>query len=304
MTAQTLTAGIVDGHHHIWRRADLRWLDGPMVPRIFGPYEPIRRDYPIEEYLADVQPLGVTQSVYVQTNWPLDRVVDEVRWVQETADRTGWPHAIVGSADLLADDCSATLREQAAISPLIRGTRLQLHWHANPAYRYAPVPDQMRDPRFRRNLGRVADLGWLFELQVFAGQMADAAQLAADFPSLPFVLIHAGMLEADDPASIAAWREGMARLAAQPNVHVKLSGLGTFVHRVDPELIATIDRACVGWFGPERCLFGSNLPVEKLWTEAAPLFAAHHAALADLSEADRAEVFGGTARRLYRLGGS
>ena len=44
--------GIVDGHHHIWRQADLPWLQGPIVPRIFGPYEPIRRDYPIEEYLV------------------------------------------------------------------------------------------------------------------------------------------------------------------------------------------------------------------------------------------------------------
>ena len=37
----------VDAHHHIWRQADLPWLIGPMQPRIFGPYEPIRRDYPI-----------------------------------------------------------------------------------------------------------------------------------------------------------------------------------------------------------------------------------------------------------------
>ena len=50
---------IVDAHHHIWRQADLPWLIGPMQPRIFGPYEPIRRDYPIEEYLADLAGSGV-----------------------------------------------------------------------------------------------------------------------------------------------------------------------------------------------------------------------------------------------------
>jgi predicted TIM-barrel fold metal-dependent hydrolase len=53
----------VDAHHHIWRQADLPWLMGPMQPRIFGPYEPIRRDYPIEEYLADLVGSGVTKSV-------------------------------------------------------------------------------------------------------------------------------------------------------------------------------------------------------------------------------------------------
>ena len=60
---------IIDAHHHIWRQADLPWLQGPMVPRIFGPYEPIRRDYPIAEYLADIEGSGVEKSVYVQSNW-------------------------------------------------------------------------------------------------------------------------------------------------------------------------------------------------------------------------------------------
>jgi len=51
---------IIDAHHHIWRRRDLPWLDGPMQPRIFGPYEAIRRDYLIDEYLADLAGTGVT----------------------------------------------------------------------------------------------------------------------------------------------------------------------------------------------------------------------------------------------------
>jgi predicted TIM-barrel fold metal-dependent hydrolase len=293
--------GMVDAHHHIWRRDDLAWLNGPMVPRIFGPYEPIRRDYPIEEYIAAVTPYGVERSVYVQTNWPLTRAIDEVRWVQETADASGWPHAIVGSANLLDDDCGAVFAEQARISPLMRGTRLQLHWHENPAYRYAPVPDQMNDPVFSRNLGRLVDLGWLFELQVFAEQMADAARLAADFPEITFVLVHAGMLEADAPDAWRRWRDGMARLAEQPNVVVKLSGQGTFLHRVDPDFIAGVARDCVALFGSQRCMFGSNLPVEKIWTAFGPLLAAWQAAFAGEPDDVRADVFRDTARRVYRI---
>ena len=79
--------GIVDAHFHIWRQADLPWLLGPMQPRIFGPYEPIRRDYPVEEYLADCRPEGVTEAVYVQANWAPDRALDEVRFVAESSRR-------------------------------------------------------------------------------------------------------------------------------------------------------------------------------------------------------------------------
>src|SRR6185503_19884513 len=85
---------IVDAHHHIWRQADMPWLSGPIQPRIFGPYEPIRRDYPIQEYLGDLAGSGVTRSVYVQTNWANDRFEDETAWVQQTARDHGWPHAI------------------------------------------------------------------------------------------------------------------------------------------------------------------------------------------------------------------
>jgi predicted TIM-barrel fold metal-dependent hydrolase len=72
-----MSEGIVDAHHHIWRQADLPWLVGPMLPRIFGPYEAIRRDYPMTEYLADIAGSGVTRSVYVQANWAKAQFAEE-----------------------------------------------------------------------------------------------------------------------------------------------------------------------------------------------------------------------------------
>jgi len=106
----------VDAHHHIWPAEGLPWLDGPMIPRIFGPYESLRRDYDGADYAADVTPHGFTQSVYVQANWPLEDSVEEVEWVQEQADRTGWPHAIVGSADLFDPHAIDTVQAELEAS--------------------------------------------------------------------------------------------------------------------------------------------------------------------------------------------
>ena len=291
---------IVDAHHHIWRQADLPWLQGPMVPRIFGPYEPIRRDYPIEEFLADIAGSGVEKSVYVQTNWAKSGAVEEVEWVQEVADQHDWPHAIVGYADLLDDSVSETLKGQA-VQPLMRGVRMQLHWHQNEMYRFAAAPDLMNDARLRRNIRLLAGQGWSFDLQVFASQMADAARLAADNRDITFVLQHAGMLEDLTPAGRRAWREGMERLADQDNIVSKLSGLGTFIHRNDPVHVRDVVLETVAMFGADRCLFGSNFPIEKLWTGYAELVAAHRAAIASLSEADQQAILSGTARRVYRI---
>jgi len=293
-------SGIVDAHHHIWRQADLPWLTGPMQPRIFGPYEPIRRDYPIEEYLGDLAGSGVARSVYVQTNWANDRFEDEAAWVQQTANQHGWPHAIVAYADLGVDDVGPQL-DRLARYTLVRGVRMQLHWHDNPLFRFAARPDLCEDDVIRRNVARLSEYGFSFDLQVFAPQMADAASLADACPKVTFILQHAGMLEDLSPQGRADWRAGMQRLAACPNIVSKLSGLGTFIHRNDPGHVASVVADTVAIFGAERCLFGSNFPIEKLWTSYRELVNAFRAATASLGAEAQDAVLRTTASRVYRL---
>lgn len=298
------TGDIVDAHHHVWRKDDMPWLSGPMVPRIFGPYEPIRRDYLVDEYAEDARSAGIETSVYVQPNWPMDKVVDEVRWVAELHAKTGLPMAMVGCADLFAADAVEVMRAQKALSPLVVGTRLQLHWHERPEFRFASAPDRMKDPVFRRNIAALPELGWLFELQVFAPQMPDAADLVAEHPDVTFVLVHAGMLiDRDDAAELAQWRAGMARLASLPNVVVKLTGQGTFVHRVDPDLLRFVADEVIDRFGSGRAMFGTNFPVEKLWTSMPELTDAWKRAVSHRAPEEQADVFSRTARRVYGLGG-
>lgn len=288
---------MIDAHFHIWQQADLPWLTGPMQPRIFGPYEPIRRDYLIGEYLTDAKAAGITGAVYVQANWSPDRYLDEVAFVASASEQSGFPIAIVAYADLLAEDARPQLDALAKV-PRVRGVRLQLHWHENALYRFAKAPDLCSDPTLRRNIARLGDYGFSFDLQVFSGQMAGAAELAASCPDVTFVLQHAGMLEDLTPGGIAQWQQGMAQLAAQTNVVSKLSGLGTFLRRNDPAHIAFVASQTLALFGAERCLFGSNFPIEKLWTHYGALFTAHQAAV-PIEHHDA--VFSTTARRVYRL---
>jgi predicted TIM-barrel fold metal-dependent hydrolase len=272
---------MIDSHFHIWKQADLPWLMGPMQPRIFGPYEPIRRDYPVSEFMLDSAAGEVASAVYVQANWAVERSIDEVAFVAEASRCSGFPIAIVGYADMLADDVRPQL-DALAKEPGVRGVRMQLHWH-------------------EKNIARLAERGWSFDLQVFAGQMAGAAELAQSCPGVTFVLQHAGMPEDLSEQGLAQWRKGMAQLAACPNIVSKLSGLGTFLRRNDAAHIAFIVRETVALFGANRCLFGSNFPIEKLWTSYADLVGAHRAAIAHLSPAEQAAITGGTARRVYHL---
>lgn len=291
---------VIDAHHHIWRVAKVPWLNGPQLPRIFGDYSALRRDYPVGELIDDIKSSNVVKSVYIQINVAPGAEVEEVEWVQSVADESGFPHGIVGYADLAAPDVGATLDRQMACANL-RGIRHQLHWHEKPLYRFAPRPDLMNDPAWRAGLRQVGQRGLLFELQVFASQMMDAAKLAQDFPGVSFVLLHAGMPEDRSADGWAAWRKGMRALAARPNVVVKLSGLGTFERRCSTGLWQPVVRETVEIFGPERCLYGSNYPIEKLWTSYENIVAVMKECLCELPRAAQRAIFFDNAQRIYRL---
>ncbi len=290
----------IDAHHHIWRLNDLPWLSGPQAPRIFGPYKPICRDYSIDEFRSDMAGCDIVKSVYVQTNWPAGKGYDEARWVQSVSDATGWPHANVAHADLADPDVGSLIKRLAQL-PATRGIRQQLHWHENSQYRFAPRLDVMNDVDWRRGLAMLADHGLLFELQIFTDQMANGARLARSFPDIIFVLEHAGMLEDMTPRGWQLWREGMMALAECPNVNVKLSGLGTFVHACRAEVMGPIVRAAVTMFGADRCFYGSNFPIEKLWTDYDTLYRTFRNTIAHLNESEQVAILHDTAARLYRV---
>lgn len=291
---------IVDAHHHIWRLDRLPWLSGPPVPRIFGSYDVLRRDYLIEEYAADASSNGVTGSIHVQANVAPGGEVEEVEWAASCGARAGLVQSVVGFADLTAPDVGDTLDRQMAVSPL-RGVRQQLHWHRDPALSYAKAPDEMLRPEWQRGLREATARGLLFELQVFPHQYDDAIRLVDAFPDTTFVLLHAGMLEDRSPEGVENWREGLGRFAARRNVLVKLSALGTFTRRCHIEDWRPVVETTVDAFGPDRCMFGSNFPIEKMWTTYAALIGVFRACLRRYSEPEQQQILHDVAARIYRV---
>ena len=131
--------------------------------------------------------------------------------------------------------------------------------------------------------------------------MGGAAELATACPDVTFVLQHAGMPEDTSKEGWAAWRTGMKALASRDNVVTKLSAFGTFIHRNDPEFIADTITETLKIFDADRVMFGSNFPIEKIWTTYADLFAAFQAATAKLPAKARDAIFNDTAARVYRI---
>src|SRR3569833_4072588 len=103
---------MIDTHHLIWLRKDVAWLADPPIPRMFGDYFGIRRDYLVEEWMADIVPQGAVKSVHVTAMWGPGKALDETKWLQAVADKHGYPHGIDANVDLASDDAGATLEAQ------------------------------------------------------------------------------------------------------------------------------------------------------------------------------------------------
>lgn len=291
---------IIDSHHHIWHQRDVPWLAAEPKPRIFGPYEPIRRDYLPPEFLEDLASWKVEKSVYVQCNWDETRAVDETRWVQDMGDAYGFPHGIVAFVDLRRPDVDAMLDAHVQ-SRNLRGIRHQIHWHANPHWAYVPQPDLFKDPTWQSGLRKVEARGLVFDLQIFPSQMKPICDVIEKFPKLPFVLQHGGMPEDRSEGGWALWRDGMKHLAQQRNVYVKFSGLNTFEHRCSSDLMRPIVQECLELFGPDRCMYGSNFPIEKIWTTYQQYITDLLVAIGEIPQQDLDTIFYDTASRIYKL---
>lgn len=291
---------VIDTHHHIWLRKDVRWLDDPPVPRMFGDYFGIRRDYPVEEWMNDIVPEGVTKSVHVTAMWGPGKALEETKWLQSVADRHGFPHGIVCNADLAAADADAALKAQKQF-PNLRGVRQMLYWDSEPVRQAAPRPDFCNSPDFRRGFALLEKHDLHFELQVYAGQAPYAVDLIKAFPNVRMILVHAGMLTARTQGAIDQWRAALTAIAAFPNVHVKISGIGMYSHGVAPAQVRQVIRDTIQIFGVERTIYGSNFPLEKLHVSYADFLGAYRKALAEYTEAEQCAVLHDNAVRFYRL---
>lgn len=290
----------IDTHHHIWLRKDVAWLADPPIPRMFGDYFGIRRDYPIEEFIQDVKPQGVTKSVHVTAMWGQGRALDETKWLQTVADKHGFPHGIVCNADLSDPDVESALKAQKQY-PNLRGVRQMLYWDSEAVRQGAPRPDFCNSPDFRRGFALLEKHKFHFELQVYAGQAVHAVELIKAFPNVPMILVHAGMLTARTQSAIEQWRKALGMLAAFRNLHVKISGLGMYTNGITLPQARQVIRDVIQIFGVERTIYGSNFPLEKLHASYADFFGIYRTVLAEYTEAEQRAVLHDNAVKFYRI---
>lgn len=294
----------VDCHHHLWDidKHRYEWLNAdPLLDTFLGDYSALCRNYLIEDYLGDAAASGVVKSVHVQCEFDPSNPVGETEWLQGVADEHGFPHGIVGYADLASPDVGELL-EAHAHHANFRGIRQNLNFDPDdPLLTFIERGDLLRDEAWRRGFAILGELGLSYDLQVLPRQLDDGYDLAAAFPETPIVLNHVGLPIRRSAEELAVWRSGIRRLSSLPNVFVKLSGFGMMKGGCSDEAVRPIVLETIEAFSPRRCMFASNFPVDGLQCSFDGLFAAYRRAAAGFSDDEQAALFSGTAERFYRI---
>ncbi|MDR5781569.1 amidohydrolase family protein [Caballeronia sp. LZ065] len=289
---------IIDTHHHLWDLSRLYYpvLTDRVEPKPYGDYSSICRDYLIQHFHEDIGDLPVTRSVHLgATTDP----VKETAWLQAIADDTaqskGFPHAIVPKADLLSPTLDAdidwyhTHRNLRGIRQILSGAVTAQH------------ADISASPAWRAALRRLEAPGWSCDLQLHPVQLAALSEVIAEQPDTVFIIDHAGLVNYHDAHLLEIWRKGIRRLAALPNVNMKLSAFMIFDLAWSVESIRPVVLEMIDVFGVDRCVFGSNFPIDRLACSYHTLWARYLDTVRDFSADEQDRLFYRNAARLYRI---
>ncbi|MGK0172890.1 MAG: L-fuconolactonase [Gammaproteobacteria bacterium] len=309
---------IVDPHHHLWVREG-------------GPYL-------LPELLTDLYSgHNVTSTVFAECHSmyrPFGdvalRPVGETEFVAGVAAMSesgnfGSSRAcavMFGGADLTLGAAVERVLDAhvQAAGGRFRGVRFSTGWHAHEKIRnVAPHESMLRDPRVREGLGVLQRMGLAFDSWLYHPQLEEVAEIAAAFPDLTIVLNHVGSPILGGPYRgktddvFSAWKTGIATVAPHANVVMKLGALpirmpGSSADRSQPpgsEEVANAWRPwiehCIESFGPSRCMFESNFPVQRAWCSYQVVWNAFKRLATSASADEKADLFSGTATRAYRI---
>ena len=315
---------IIDAHHHLFDRPYWRYTEQDLMRDVTGGHRIFATVFLQcgERYRTDgpehLRPVGETEFV--------DSVAVAAESVGPNAPRLC--AAIVGHADLtMGAAVDEVLLAHLAASPKrFRGIRHGGAGDTDPAFTRQgarPCAGLYARKDFREGFARLGANGMSFDAWLYHPQLGDLVDLARAFPATPIVLDHiGGPLGLGHYASIrdqvfAQWRTHMAALASCPNVVVKLGGLGMrlfgfgFESRDMPPTSQELADAwrpylleCIDLFGPDRCLFESNFPVDGCSCAYPVLWNAFKRVAAGFSRGEREALFAGTAARVYRVAGA
>jgi predicted TIM-barrel fold metal-dependent hydrolase len=288
---------MIDAHHHLWDLTQVTypWLEAKGSERFFGQPDPIRKNYSPADYQSDH--LGViTKSVHIQVGCLPEHNLKETQLIESYIAKGAPIAAIVPAVDVTSSELLEQLTAQQAY-PHVKGVR---HMIGKSPEENHQLPKFIGED-WIKGWRLIAKQGLTFDLQCTSEQYQYVFNALRLVPELKVAICHFGSPWNQTDVGFKDWQFWMAQFAQLPNCYIKLSGFSMFTHSFNTENFLQYATSAIETFSPERCMFGSNFPVDKLHMTYQKLMSAWETLLASYSTVQAKYITNNTAERFYSI---
>jgi len=272
----------IDSHQHFWlyNEQEYGWISDDM--------EKIRKDILPEHLEPILMSHGYDGTIIVQAR----QKIEETYWILELAEKNAFIKGIVGWVEL----CSPNVDEQLKVitaNPLLKGIRHVLQDEED---------SFMLHDSFLHGIGCLEKYNLTYDLLISYKQLPAAIQLVEKFPNQKFVVDHIAKPDIKS-ATLHGWKENIERLAMNPNVYCKLSGMVTeadWLHCKQKDFEPFLD-VVITAFGIDRVMIGSDWPVCTVSKSYSNVMNIVETYISSFSELDQQKILGTNCKVFYQI---
>ena len=288
---------ILDTHVHLWnlKHPELKWvwLERDAIHPILGNIDAIKSvAFEVNDLWSEARFSGICGFVHIQAAIGSPNPVTETRWLTDMAKTAPVPMRIIGDCALGNPNAISQLAEHQE-SNLFVGVR---DFNAEPMLASNTINSQ-----YETSLEYMAKNDLIFDLDCEWQNMSAALGLARRHPNLKIVLEHIGFPRKRDDEYYHNWKKAINELAQAPNVTMKISGIGMTDPRFTKESLRKWAESSLEAFGPDRCVLGSNWPVDRLFCSYATIMDFTRGYISIFSESEQEKICYSNAKSLYRF---
>ena len=290
---------IIDTHHHLWDPTTEKydWLTAEG-------HEVFNHIYLMDSLINDSGNLNLIKTVHVQAEINTDEITYETEWLQNISqnNKLGFPNAIVGFVDFMDPNFQQKLEEHQNYSNF-RGIRQILNFDKNnPEISHAKL-NYLKEDEWSKNFSFMEKFNLSFDLSILWSQAVDALKIIKKYNNVLFIINHTLSPININQSTINDWLKSIKLLSECDNVVIKLSGFGEFNSFWSQESIQPLILNCIESFGVNRCMFGSNFPVDKFLstTKYIDYWCAYYNIVSNFSDDEKNKLFYINAEEYYKI---
>jgi len=268
-----------DSHVHFYDMAHPTLYYGHWQPDEDLPLRELgNRNYLATDFIEDTQSFGMEKAVHVQAAIGSKDPVEETKWLQNTYNKIGIPNAIVGHVDLRSSNAKEIIEDH-------------LKYKNFKGIRDFSYGDYLTSSAFRRGFKLLDEYELIACIATEWPEISKLKNLASTYPNIRIILDHAGKPIERNDEYFSNWKNGLKSISKEDNVICKISGLGMGDHHWTTESIKPYVETCIEVFGFDRVIFGSNWPVDSLWSNYEKVINSYREITNQLTLSEREKFF-------------